>query len=335
LRVLVTGASGFLGRAIVAGLLERDAVQVRCQIRQPGGMSSLHALERDPGRLEIVTSNLLARSGLPRLLADVDVVIHAAAGMRGAPADLYLNTVVATRNLLDALAGSAVRRFVLISSFAVYGTHDLPRNEVINEDSPLERHPERRDGYTLAKLHQEELVRERMAQLGRELVVLRPGVIYGPGGGAFSYRVGVSMFGWFLHLGGAAVLPLSYLDNCAEAAALAALTPAAAGATFNVHDDELPTCAEYLRRYRREVARLRTVYVPYWILMALSRAVAWYHRISKGQLPAVFTPYATRTLYRSRRYDNARLKALGWRPRVSTDEGLRRTFESLRAGFKA
>jgi nucleoside-diphosphate-sugar epimerase len=178
------------------------------------------------------------------------------------------------------------------------------------------------------------MARERMMQLGRELTILRPGVIYGPGGGAFSSRVGVSMFGWFLHLGGANVLPLSYLDNCAEAVALAALSPAAAGQTFNVHDDDLPTCAQYLRRYSREVAKLRRIRIPYWLLMLGSRAVLWYHRVSKGQLPAAFTPYTTRTLYRGRLYDNARLKSLGWRPPVSTDTGLQRTFEYLRAQLK-
>jgi nucleoside-diphosphate-sugar epimerase len=58
--------------------------------------------------------------------------------------------------------------------------------------------------------------------------------------------------------------------------------------------------------------------------------VAGYSRWSKGQLPAAFTPYKTSTSWKPNRFTNARLKALGWRPLVSTDEGLRRTFEHFR-----
>jgi hypothetical protein len=75
---------------------------------------------------------------------------------------------------------------------------------------------------------------------------------------------------------------------------------------------------EYLRRFEREVGPVRSMPVPYWALMLMSRAVEWYHRYSKGQLPPAFTPYATRTLYRSRRIA---LKPLGWRQIVSTEEG--------------
>jgi nucleoside-diphosphate-sugar epimerase len=65
--------------------------------------------------------------------------------------------------------------------------------------------------------------------------------------------------------------------------------------------------------------------------MLVSHAVERYHVWSKGQLPAAFTPYVTRSLYRGRRYDNSRLRSIGWRPLVSTDEGLQRTFEYFRS----
>ena len=101
------------------------------------------------------------------------------------------------------------------------------------------------------------------------------------------------------------------------------------GAAYSVVDDDLPTCAAYLRAYRASGQRLRVLPVPYWALLLGSRALVAYHRRSKGQLPAVFTPYIVRSVYRPFRHSNAALKALGWVPRVPTAEGMQRTFEAL------
>jgi hypothetical protein len=68
------------------------------------------------------------------------------------------------------------------------------------------------------------------------------------------------------------------------------------------------------------------VSVPYHALQLISRCSVAYSRWSKGQLPAVFTPYRTATTWKAGRFSNAKLKALGWRPLVSTEEGLRRAF---------
>jgi nucleoside-diphosphate-sugar epimerase len=335
MRILVTGASGFLGRSIIGALQQTPGHEIVAQVRSARNADTLRASLLADGRVTVVSANLLTRGDPARILRGIDVVIHAAAGMRGAPAEMYLNTVIATRNLLDAMKDAPqVRRIVLVSSFAVYGTYDLKRGAVVNEDTPLEPHPEWRDGYALAKLHQEELAREKVAELGRELVVLRPGVIYGPGGSAFSNRVGANMFGWMFHLGGSNILPLSHVKNCADAIVLAAISPAAAGGTFNVHDDDLPSCGEYLRRFKRDVGGVRSIRIPYWMLMLGSKLVEGYHRKSRGQLPAAFTPYVTQSLYVGRRYDNSRLHSIGWKPRVSTADGLKEMFGYLR-GLRA
>ena len=172
--------------------------------------------------------------------------------MRGSPADLFLNTVVASKNLLEAAAG-AVKRVVLVSSFSVYGAADLPRGTLIDERTPLETRPEKRDAYSHAKLRQELLVREYQQRHGFELVVLRPGVIYGPGGGPFSMRVGLQLPGLFLHCGRGNPLPLSYVENCAEAIAVAgSAEQPSRDEAYNVLDDGIPTCRAYLRAYQRD-----------------------------------------------------------------------------------
>jgi nucleoside-diphosphate-sugar epimerase len=70
--------------------------------------------------------------------------------------------------------------------------------------------------------------------------------------------------------------------------------------------------------------------VPYWLLLAASHGFVRYNRISKGQLPAIMTPYTVKSMFRPLRYSNQALKELGWRQRVPTAEALERHFAFLR-----
>jgi nucleoside-diphosphate-sugar epimerase len=336
-KVLVTGATGFLGTALVERLLARGEDEVRCLVRTGSDRTRLDALAaRYPqAKIELFAGSLASKDAAAKAIDGVEVVYHLAASLLGAAADIFLNTVVASKNLLEAIVGAGRPiKVVLVSSFGVYGVADLPRGHVVDEQTPVEPHPERRDLYSQAKIRQERLFREYQARAGFPLVVLRPGVIYGPRGSRFSVRVGLEMFGLFLHLGGDNVLPLTYVDNCAEAIALAGRTEAANGQTYNVVDDDLVTARADLRRYREEVKRVRAVPVPYPAMRAISTLVQRYHAYSKGQLPAIFTPYKTATSWGGNRFTNAKLKALGWRPLVSTEEGLRRAFAYFKANPK-
>jgi nucleoside-diphosphate-sugar epimerase len=289
--------------------------------------------------VELFSGSLSSKENAARALDGAGVVYHLAASLLGAAADIFLNTVVASKHLLEAIsaatqAGGRSIKVVLVSSFGVYGVAGFPRGHLVDESTPLEPHPERRDLYSQAKLRQEKLFREYQARCGFPLVVLRPGVIYGPRGSRLSARVGLELLGVFLYLGGDNLLPLTYVDNCAEAIAVAGQSAAADGQTYNVVDDDLPTCKSYLARYRAEVKPLRTLRIPYPAMAALSALVQRYHAYSKGQLPAIFTPYKTATSWGGNRFANAKLKGLGWRPLVSTDEGVRRAFDDFRANPK-
>ncbi len=328
MRALVTGAAGFLGRELVARLLSQGDGVVRCLVR-PGHDTAV--LEKHGTSVEIVRGNMTSRPDVQAALQDVDVVYHLAAAMKGSAADMFLNTVVGSERLLEALAARPGTRVVLVSSLGVYGVADLPRGAMVDEDTPLERAPHKRDPYSYSKWRQEKLFFEHQARIGFPLVVTRPGVIYGAGGGPLSARVGVNVFGTFLSLGGGNALPLSHVRNCAHALAVAGNHPDAAGRVFNVCDDGLPSCRQYLREYRRSVKKLRVVPVPYPVMQVISRMVESYHIRSNGQLPAVFTPYKTASLWKGNRFSNARLKGLGWKPVVSTSEGMREAFAYWRS----
>lgn len=332
MKVLVTGSNGFLGSALVARLLARGEQSIRCLVRPGSSRARLEALEADPpGAIEYCTGTLNKPADCARAVDGVDMVYHLAAAIGGAPADMFMNSVVATRNLLEAMAaaGRAVK-LVHCSSFSVYGVADLPRGGRVDETTPLEPHPERRDIYAHSKLRQEQLVWLYHRDRGIPLVVLRPGVVYGPGGGApMSSRVGLNLFGLFLHLGGKNIIPLTYVDNCAEAFVCAARASEFAGEVYNVVDDDLVDAREFLRRYRNEVARVRYVTVPLVVTRLMSLAVEKYVDHSGGQLPPIFTRYKTDSLWKGNTFDNRKLKGTGWTPLVSTEEGLRRHFDSL------
>jgi len=264
----------------------------------------------------------------------VAVIFHLAAG-RGEKSfpDAFMNSVVTTRNLLEAsLRHTCLRRFVSISSFAVYTNTQKPRWRLLDESCPVENRPELRgDAYCFAKVKQDEIVTEYGKRFGIPYVIVRPGYVYGPGNAGLTGRVGIGTFGVFLHLGGSNTIPFTYVDNCAEAILLAGLKKGVDGEVFNVVDDDLPSSRQFLRLYKRNVRRFTSIYVPHVVSYALCGAWEKYSNWSEGQLPPVFNRKTWQAYWKKTRYSNDKVKArLGWTPKVPTTEGLRRYFQSCR-----
>ncbi len=331
---LVTGSNGFLGTRLVRSLLRRGTTDVVCLVRPGSRRERLQrVLAEFPAARASIREGTLSRSdAAAQATRGCHRIYHLAAALSGSPAEMTANTVVASNNLLQgALRSAPGAHFVLVSSFGVYGVAALPIGSVIDERTPLEPHPQRRDPYSQTKLRQEQLFRDHCAQHRLALTVLRPGVIYGPGGSPLSARLGLQLAGLFFHFGGRNLLPLSYVDNCADAIVLAADNVKGDFNVINVHDDDLPTCDAYLRAYQKRARPLRSVRVPYPLLQLASRAVLRYHEHSRGQLPAILTPYRTASTWKGHRFDNGKLKSFGWVQGVSTQDGMERTFASVRS----
>lgn len=334
--ILVTGGAGFIGRRVVESLLLRGFTSIRCLVRPASDASALESLSRGTAdsRVQIVRGNLLSRDDCSRIVKGVRVILHLAAG-RGEKSypDAFINSVVATRNLLDAaVREGALRRLVCVSSFVVYSTRELGRMEVLDESCALENEPHLTgEAYCYAKCKQEEIVREYAASSGLPYVMVRPGVVYGPGNKGLTGRVGIGTFGLFLHLGGRNPIPMTYVDNCADAIVLAGLVHGIEAEVFNVVDDNLPTSRALLRQYKRNVRSFRSLYVPRPVAYLLSCLWERYSESSQGQLPPTFNRRRWASYWKGHRYSNAKLKRLlGWQPRVPPEEGLRRYFEFQR-----
>jgi nucleoside-diphosphate-sugar epimerase len=337
--VLVTGATGFIGSRVVRSLLNLGFRNLRCLARPSSKAEKVGALlegQPDGVRLELVRGNLLSREDCAAVTRDVMVIFHLAAG-RGEKSvpDAFANSVVTTRNLLEAAAQrGSLRRFVNISSFAVYSNTNKERWRLLDESSPVEEHPELRgDAYSFAKVRQDEMVSEYGKKLGIPYVIVRPGYVYGPGNLGITNRVGIGTFGLFLHLGGSNSIPFTYVDNCADAIALAGIQPGVEGEVFNVVDDNLPSSRQFLRSYKRNVKRFRSLYVPHSMSYTLCYLWERYCEWSRGQLPMAFNRKKWHNVWKKTRYSNHKLKTrLAWNPRVSTKEGMQRYFEACRTG---
>jgi nucleoside-diphosphate-sugar epimerase len=325
-KALVTGATGFIGRHLVRELARRaDHVTavVRPSTELPADLDALPAvlradLRRPPAELD-------------ERLADSDVVYHLAAGGGPTWRAVFEANVATTDNLLGVIARTGWRgRLVHASSFAVYAFNQQPPGSVIDESIPLEPQPWRRDDYAWTKLWQERLLgRLERGQAGVDLVVVRPGAVYGRER-RFQYRLGRPLGERsVLLLGGRNPMPLTYVENTAALLAECGRHPRAAGEVFNCVDPDPPTQREYLRRWREGGDGPRVIPVPLTAVRAAEALLQAAERRTAGSVapPAFLNPYVMEPTFRRFRFDTSKPgRVLGWTPPVASADALRRTF---------
>src|SRR5437667_7271220 len=285
--ILVTGSNGFIGSKVVEKLLEYGFANLRCFVRPSSKLDRLKKLLGEVHarqNVEFVIGDLLSQDDCKKATAGVSIIYHLAAGMEKSFAGAFMNSALGTRNLVDAfLERGKPKRFVNVSSFAVYSNLALKRGALLDETCPLENAPQERfDAYGFGKLKHEELVKEYGEKYGLPYVILRPGYVFGPGKTELNRRVGVGTFGFFIQVNGSNFLPLTFVDNCAEAIVLAGLKANVDGEIFNVVDDELPTGRQFLRAYKKKMKSFRSIRIPYFAGYGLCSVWEKYSKWSKG-----------------------------------------------------
>ena len=318
MNVLVTGAGGFLGRYVVARLLERG-YRVRAMLRPAAPRPDW------PGEVEIFRADLRTSADLSSAFADINAVIHLAAATSGSEEVQFASTVAATERFLAAMMNSPVRRLILVSSLVVY---DWSRAKgQLDEQTPLLTNIYDMGAYTIAKTWQERVVARA---LSLQLTVMRPGFIWGPehakiaGMGRRFGRAHV-LFGPFTRL------PLTYVENCADCLAAAVDCSESIGETFNVVDDDNIRVWRYVREFASRSGQTGImVPVPYRLGLALAQLAALVSRIlfgKKGKLPSILTPRRFEAQFKPMRFSTNKLqKILNWKPPLNFNENLEKTY---------
>lgn len=310
MRILLTGASGFVGQALLGAISARADFSLLALVRSP-----LRNIPANVTSLQI--SGLGPDADLHSALQGIDAVIHSAARvhvMQDAASDPLeafrrINTA-GTLNLARQAATAGVRRFIFISSVKVNG-EGTPLGAPYTADAEVAPV----DTYSISKMEAEQGLRFMAAETGMDVVIIRPVLVYGPGVKA-NFQ---SMMNW---LQKGIPLPLGSIHNKRSLVALDNLVdlivtcithPAAANQTFMVSDGEDLSTTELLSRMGAALHKpARLLPIPSWVLEAGATA------LGKKAL--------SQRLCGSLQVDISKTRELlNWYPPVSVDEALRRT----------
>lgn len=307
-RILVTGANGFVGRALVSDLVRRGKRVTAATRSQAAFPEGVHAVQ---------VGNLGPDTDWSEALENCGIVVHCAARVHvmnetavDPTAEYQVANVLGTQALARQAAAAKVKRFVFLSSVKVNGERTWPGQPFTHRDPPA-----RIDPYGTSKADAEEALQAVVRATCMEYVIVRPALVYGPGVRANF----LAMSQWVargipLPLGAVTTNRRAFIaiDNLLDLLALVLWHPDAANQVFLASDGDDMSTVTLLRRTADALGiPVRLVPVPVWAL-------------SLGAI-VLRKPEFVRRLVHSLELDisNARNR-LGWKPPLTVDEGLRR-----------
>ena len=323
--ILVTGATGFLGSALITELVKEG---------KEGKGEEIRVLARDEGKarqqfgeaVTVMVGEITDAASVQRAVDGAEVIYHFAGRLYhpSTPEELYYRTHVdGTRTLLDACKGqSQIRRIVHCSTTGVLGvTGKTPAAE----DAPFAP----TNPYEKTKLKGEQIALSAHKELGLPVSVVRPGLVYGPGD--------LHLLGFFSSIkkglpclidGGKAMIHPIYIDDMTAATLLCATQVEAIGRVYNIAGSRPVSFRELssaiARSLGRPLSRIQSASMPLWLANVASDAFALLPGFSGEKAP--LTRSRVQFLTNSRVYDISRATSeLGFTPRVGLEEGMRRT----------
>lgn len=313
IRLCVTGANGFVGRALCRSAIKQGCI-VRGAVRTPSQLSA--------GVEATIIGAIDGATDWVRALDGVDVVIHCAARVHvmndkavDPMAEFLKTNVEGTANLAYQAVKAGVKRLVFVSSVKVNGEQSSEGKPFTEDDLPAPQ-----DAYGISKWEAEQTLLKIAQETGLEVVIVRPPLIYGArvGGNFLSLLRGVSR-GLPLPLGAVSNgRSLLYVDNLADALILCATHPNASGQTYLVSDGQDVSTAELIRMIAKAMScKSRLFYFPISLMRALALLMGRGDKVSR--------------LLGSLQVSNAKIrKELGWVPRYSIEDGLKVTADWFR-----
>jgi nucleoside-diphosphate-sugar epimerase len=326
-KILVTGATGFIGGHIV-NALRRAGHDPIALVRATSNTRYLAELA-----VELRTGDVTDRPSLERACRDIDCIVHAAAVVAayGDWAHYQHVGVEGTRHLVEAAQRAAVRRFIHIGSIAVYGTTHLP--ERVAEDTPLERYPEKWNHYVREKVESERIVWDAHERGTLRATSLRPSIVLGP-----RDRNVVTRFARALELpfgryvggligSGDNRVPCIAVEDVAELALLAIEREAAVGRAYNASSVHSITQREILRVSAQAAGAGLRLQVPVPRSLAWASATLLDHawQLARREQEPIFSRFSAALLGIDVDIDCTRAsRELGWRGERDLADAIRR-----------
>jgi len=318
--VLITGASGFVGSALLKRLAT-GKLMLRVLVRRRSEW-----IESLPN-VQVVIGDLGDPELVDHAVRDVHTVYHVGAAMKGGKESFRAGTTAAIENVIDSCIRHGVQRLVYVSSMSVFQHAGRAESAIVTEDYMYENHPDKRGLYTQTKLDAERAVLEAVRERRLPAVIVRPGQIFGPGAESVPPNGVIGIAGrWILVGPGRATLPLVYIDDVIDALELAATRDGLEGRIFNIVDTTEVTQNDYLAaRCSAPGSRPGIIRIPVPIMAVLAFFVEILGKIMKRDVP--LSRYRVRSLQPLANFDTTAARTdLGWSPRVGNAEGLGRTF---------
>jgi 2-alkyl-3-oxoalkanoate reductase len=321
-RVLVTGATGYVGASVVQQLV-KAGYYVRGLAR---GLSRTELLERLG--IEVMYGDVRDVDSLNRAAEGMDILVHLAAGLRGTPNFILDVCVKGTKNVAEAARIAALKRVIYMSSMAVYDYAQLRDSDVVTEESPLEQFPESRGLYSLAKRCAEDVALSHLGDMSPAWTILRPSVIVGKGHDIFG-PVGLKIGNILVCLGTAHKrLRLIHVEDVGLAIVKLIQNNSTCRRVFTLSHQDAMTFRDYIDGYIRGngYRDISVVYVPYWFASTGVMAIMALRRLT-GKGPSM-NQRRLAYLYRDVRVNSSAIKEqTGWQPCGNLLERLHREFE--------
>jgi len=318
--VLVTGATGTLGRAVIARFLREGHRVIAASREAPRRQSEL------PRGAIPVPLDVTRPETIPPTLDGVDVVVHAAAkvGDWGRREEFLAVIDGGTRNLVEACVGRRLERFVHLSSVMFYGL----RGSGVMTESMLPGSlswP-----YAEAKVAAEEVVQRAHREQGLPAVVLRPGNFFGPGSRLFTERPVELLRRGLLSLPpDAGKANLVFVENVAAAIGAVAFDEAAVGEVFNVVDDTELDWRGLFDLYASALGARSVQTRPTWLLRSLAAGMEGVAHLT-GRPPLITRDAIDYLRFRGTYARNKLGDRLGYQAEVPFEQALARTADHLR-----
>ncbi len=307
-KVLITGANGFIGNKLMAHYQAQGIPVVGVDLSVNGE----DIFQGDIGQPETIS----------QLLQDCDVVVHTAALVSNsiADADMWRVNVLATRNLIAAAEKHKVRRFVQISSIVAYGNS---AEGELDEEQPVHA-----DGgsYVLTKLASEHAVLAATANSPMELVIIRPGDVYGPGSRPWVLLPieAINKGQFMLPAKGQGFFRPIFISDLIRGIALAVSTKEAAGEIFNLSCEGYMTTAEFFSHHYQWMNKRGPLKVSTGLAMFAASAATKLAQMTGGvneASTATIVQLCTKSWFSIAKAE----RVLGWKPEVSFEDGMQQS----------